>query len=166
MFLIKTMLKIFVVLPAIAYGTFKAASFMTVSATGHINWWVSIGAAILASLAYLIWDGKQEKSSFDKHARSQGINPEYVACYGDNGIAIDNTNKKVFAGRINKGKVFDYNDISSIEWENSSVGNHMKYLIHINTTDFDFPKLTIGFAGNRGVREEAYAKLRAALKIS
>lgn len=165
MFVIKKMLKVFVVLPAIAYGAFKFTTFIALSATGHINWWVSIGASVITSLAFMIWDGKHEKSCFTKHASSQGINPEYIGSYGDNGIAIDNTNKKVFAGEINKGKVFDYSDISSIQWEDRIAGSHIKYLIHINTTDFDSPKLTIGFAGDMGVRDQAYAKLRAALKI-
>ena len=167
MFIIKLMLKIFVVLPAIAYGSFKGTWFLTAAANGgHAAMLPSFVVATVASIAFLLWDGKQEKKHFTKYADSLGITPEYTGSYGDNGIIIDNTRKKVFAGKINKGKVFDYEEISSIEWQDTAVGSHMKYLIHINTKDFDLPQLTVGFANNKGIRDQAYAKLRAALKIN
>ena len=167
MFIIKTLLKIFIVLPAIAYGSFKGTWYLTAAANGgHATLWLSFAVAAFASVAYLIWDGKQEKENFSKHANSLGITPEYSGSYGNNGIIIDNTRKKVFAGKINAGKVFDYEEISSIEWQDTSVGNHMKYLIHINTKDFELPQLSVGFANNKAIRDQAYAKLRAALKIN
>jgi len=163
MFVLKVLFKIFVILPIVALSTCTAGGY--VAGGGDFNWWIAIIASVTASIAYLRWDGEQEQARFTKHACSLGINPEYVACYGDNGIAIDKTNEKLFAGKINKGKVFEFEEISSIDWEDYPLGNHMKYMININTKNFDLPKLTIGFAGNRGIREQAYAKLRAALNI-
>ncbi|SCX84585.1 hypothetical protein [Desulfoluna spongiiphila] len=168
MFLLKTLFKVFVILPLVAVASFKATAMILaqVSYSASQNWWIPILVSVIASLAYLIWDGKREKDCFRKHAISMNIIPEYVASYGENGIAIDKTNSKVFAGRIGKGKVLDFHDVSSIEWEDFSTGNHMKYLIHLNTKDFDFPRISVGFSSNRSVREEAYAKLRAALNIN
>lgn len=164
MFVLKVLFKIFVVLPIVAVSIGAAGGYMA-GGGGGFNWLVAGISGVIASFAYLIWDGRQEKARFKKYASSQGINPEYVASYGENGIAIDKTNGKLFAGKIRKGKVFEFPEISSIEWEDYSLGQHMKYLIHINTKDFDLPRLSVGFAGNRGIREEAYAKLRAALNI-
>ncbi len=167
MFLIKTMLKVLIVLPIVAWSSFKATWFITGAVTGGVpNIWVSLAVAAIVCLAYLWWDGRQESARFKKHALSLGVHPEYTACYGDNGLVIDKTNETVFAGKIKHGRVFAFHEISSIQWEDGSVGSHRKYILHIHTKDFDFPKLSIGFASNRAVREEAYAKLRAALNIA
>jgi len=164
MVVLKLLFKIFVILPIVALSTFTAGGY--VAGGGDFNWWVAIIASLIASIAYMIWDGKQEQARFTKHACSLGIKPEYVASFADNGIAIDKTNEKLFAGDINTGKVFEFEEISSIESEDYPLGNQMKYMIKINTKNFNLPQLTIGFAGNRGIREQAYAKLRAALNFS
>ena len=167
MFVLKVLFKIFVILPVVALSSCAAGGY--IAGGGGFNWWIAVIASAIASVAYLVWDSKQEHAQehvrFKKHVTSLGVNPEYFACYGDNGIAIDKTNEKLFAGKIKKGKVFEFSEISSIEWEDYPFGNHMKYMININTKNFELPKLTVGFAGNRGIREQAYAKLRAALNI-
>lgn len=163
MFMLQVLLKVFIILPIVALSSCAASGY--ISGGGDFNWFVAVITSVIASISYLVWDGKREKDTFTKHVASLGINLEYVACYGDGGIAIDKTNNKLFAGKINNGKIFEFNEISSIEWEDYPVGNHMKYMININTKNFDLPKLTVGFGGNRGIREQAYAKLRAALNI-
>lgn len=168
MFILKTLLKVIVVLPLVAVASFKATAIILaqVSYSASQNLWIPILVSVIASLAYLIWDGKREKDRFTNHVTSLNLTPEYVASYGENGIAIDRTSGKIFAGRIGKGKVLEFSDVSSIEWEDYAMGNHMKYLIHLNTKDFDTPRVTVGFSSNRTRREEAYAKVRAALNIS
>lgn len=162
--MLKIMFKVLVILPILVY--------LSGTAGGHIvggtefSWGGAVIAGVIAAIAYIIWDGKQEDVRFNEHVKSLGVNPEYIACYAENGIAIDNTNEKLFVGQINKGVVFEFGQISSIEWEDRSILNSLKYNIIINTTDFALPQMTIGFAGNRLIREQAFAKLRAALKIS
>lgn len=163
MYVLKYVFKLFVILPIVALSSGVAGG--NLFGGGSFNWGIAVILSIVVSVLYLAWDGKKERMRFTKYAISLGVNPEYVASYGNNGIAIDKTNKKLFAGKINQGKIFEFGEISSIEWEDYPLGRHMKYMININTRNFDFPKLTIGFAGNRGVREQAYARLRAALNI-
>lgn len=169
MYFLKILLKLLIVLPVVALSSCAAGGYigaMFIDSFSDFNWIAAIITSVVALFAYAIWDGKQEQAKFKKYTESLGIKPEYVASYGENGIAIDRTNEKVFAGRIKKGKIFEFKEISSIQWEDAVLGDSMKYMIHLNTKNFDLPQLTVGFAGNKGVREEAYAKLRAALNIS
>lgn len=164
MFILKLPFKV-LVLPLVALSTFTVAGY----AIGEkdFNWWAAIITAIVTSIAYSKWDAKQDKIRFTKHVSSLGVNPEYLACFGDNGIAIDRTNQKLFAGTLNKGKVFNFRDIYSIEKESKVdfINNHDKYFIHINTKDIEFPKVTISFTGDKIIREQAFGKLIAALKF-
>lgn len=86
-----------------------------------------------------------------------------MACYGDNGIVIDKTNEKLFAGTVKYGQVFEFEEISSIESETYQLDRDIKYMIHINTRNFDLPRVSVTFAGER---QQTYAKLRAALNIA
>lgn len=158
------LIRIFVILPTVLLSSCVAGGY--IGGDGHFNWLIAVIVSFIALIFYMVWDGKQENARFTKHASSLGINPEYVACYDDNGIAIDNTNKKLFAGKINKGKVFHFNEISSIEWKDEPFGKDMKYFINVKTKDFDLPQIKVGFASNKGMREQAYEKLRAALNIA
>jgi len=129
---------------------------------------VGLGIGFVLLILFLKRDASKLEEKLVDRAAQLGVNPEYVAGYEDNGIVIDNTNSKIFAGytKEGKGKVFSYTDISSIEWENKTFGEHVKYNINIKTTDFDMPSVTVFFAGNRERRDQAYDKLRAALGIS
>lgn len=154
MIVLHVLLGIFV-LPAVVgyvvYGITDSGIATTVGVIGTI-------------ISFAIWHGKRQASNFRSHVEGGGLKPDYIASYGDNGVAIDLAAKKVFVGSIKKGKAVDFAEISSIEWENIG-GKYPKYILKINTRNFDCPMLHVGFSDNKATREEAYAKLRAALGI-
>lgn len=162
MYLLKMLFKVFIVLPVIALSSCAAGGYLG-GGLRSFSWLFAIPASIFACFAYLVWDARQVYFRFRNHGINNGLNPEFVACYEDNGIIIDNAKKKVFVGEIKGGKVLDYDKISSIEREDRLLGNHMKYILYVKTLDFNSPSILVGFSGNRGPRDEAFEKLRAAL---
>lgn len=163
MYMLKVLLNVFVILPIVALSSCAASGYIS---GGHdFNWFVAFITSVIASISYIIWAVNKREDIFKKHVTSLGVNLEYVAFIGTSGIAIDKTNNKLFAGKVNDGKLVEFNDISSIECEDGSLGNQMRYMININTTNFDLPTITVTFGVNRNLREHAYAKLRAALNI-
>lgn len=165
MYVLKLIVVLFIITPVVAYYSFQAGGHI-IPSDGDFNYWGAIATSIVVTLGTILAIGKYDDSRFRKHVASLGVNPEYIAAYGDNGLVIDNTNKKLFAGTKRNGKVFKFEDVSSIELEDTTFGRNEKCLIHINTTDFDTPRMTVGFADFKGSRDRAFAKLRAALKIS
>ncbi|AGQ92337.1 MULTISPECIES: hypothetical protein [Vibrio harveyi group] len=165
MFFIKFIITLFVIAPVVAYYSFQAGGHI-IPSDGDFNYWGAIITSIITTIGTLWYLGKYEDSRLKKRAASLGVNPEYVSLYADNGLVIDNTNKKIFAGTKKHGKVFNYDDVSSIELEDIPFGRTKKCVIHINTLDFDTPRVTVGYADFSGQRDRAFSKLRAALKIS
>ena len=165
MFVIKLIITLFVITPVVAYYSFQAGGHI-IPSDGDFNYWGAIITSIITTITVIWYLGKYEDSRLIKRANSLGVNSEYVSLYGDNGLIIDNTNKKIFAGTKKNGKVFNYDDVSSIEREDVPFGSTKKCVIHINTLDFDTPRVTVGYADFSGQRDRAFSKLRAALKIS
>lgn len=140
---------------ALTYEATKSGGAVAVMVFGTMV--VYIVAAVLIE--------KQNGEKFKVHVGTLGLNLDYFANYGSNAIGIDLAAKKVFAGSMKKGWVLDFSEISSIQWEDTG-GEHPKHAIHVNTRNFDCPKVSVWFGGAKGTREEAYAKLRAALGIA
>jgi hypothetical protein len=165
MYMLRIFFNVFIVLPLIALSSCSVGGYMG-GGLRSFSWLFAIPASIIACFAYLVWDTRRVYFRFRNHGIAEGLNPEYVACYEDNGIIIDNTKKKAFVGEIKGGKVLEFAKISSIEREDRLLGDRMKYILHVKTMDFDSPSILVGFSGNRGPRDEAFEKLRAALAIA
>lgn len=162
---LKAILQILIIVPILAASSCAAGGIVAGGTGKDFNWWVAIIASILIVFSYILRIGNKEQKRIRIFIDSLGINEEYVGWYSNNGIIIDKTNKKIFAGDTDNGKIFNFNEISSIGWVDKHTGSSLMYAIDINTKNFDLPTLRVSYLGKIDLRDEAYAKLRAALNI-
>lgn len=112
------------------------------------------------------WDSRRDEKKLKETVLSRGLKIDYMASYLGGGIVIDLKNEKLVVGNLKAGKILNFNEVKSIEWKDTPYHNKMKYSLYVNTNNFETPQLGAGFAGDKGMRDAAYAKLSAALKFS
>ncbi|MCK5541370.1 MAG: hypothetical protein KAI40_01670 [Desulfobacterales bacterium] len=168
---------VFFILPWIGMAAFVMVIHVTDSF--EIGIFVSILFCILSSVIllriYSFFAKRAANVIVESIALKHGLKDEYF-CYNDMtkiGFIIDNTHQKVYIGKANNGVVLSFSEISSIEWEDIPVeiGNRLRsnprfrHSLHLRTTNFKFPSVDF-LCPNRRSQEEAFQKIRAALKIS
>lgn len=160
---LKLFLKLFIGVPLFIVG---GVGLLGTLIGGQLMAALGITALLAAFVAICAWDSKRSYMKYRKIAESRGLNLDYFANYLDSGVVIDRANRKLLLGRFDSGKIIGFGDARSADWEDLPYGGKMKYLLHVSTDDFDSPRLSVGFAGHKALRDQAYHKLLAALKAA
>lgn len=127
---------------------------------------VGIVFVLIAYFWFCGWEQQRYTQNLRKAVRARGMNLDYFVNYLESGVAIDLAKKKVLVGNLKRGKILTFDEVKSIEWEDSPFHGKIKYNIYVNTNDFQVPRLGAGFASHKNMRDTSYAKLNAALKCS
>ena len=126
---------------------------------------LGIAVALVAYLVISGWDNLRDERKFREAVQARGLNLDYFVRYFDGGVVIDLDHRKLLVGNLKNGKILSFDDVKTVEWEDTPMHNRMKFNIYVNTHDFETPRVGAGFAGNKAMRDAAYAKLSAALKL-
>jgi hypothetical protein len=160
---VKLFLKTFIGGPLLIFGPIVFIA-MIVGEEYLIAFWTLV--LIIAFFALSGWDNQRDERKLKEIISSRGINIDYWATYLDAGVVIDLSKEKLLVGNLKSGKILDFSEVKNIEWEDAPYSNTMKYNIYVNTNNFEAPRLGVGFAGHKKLRDTAYAKLSAALKCN
>lgn len=161
---------VFLVLPMLFLGSCAAVTENTNSLdTGVFAAFFScIFASVIFFRIYSAFAKRAANKLVESVASEHGLKNEYF-CYNDmsnHGFIIDNTQQKVYIGKANKGVVLSFPEISSIQWKDVPVGsNGFRHELQLMTTNFNFPSVDF-VCPSKSSQEEAYNKIRAALKFS
>ncbi|TBU77177.1 hypothetical protein [Phytopseudomonas daroniae] len=160
---LKLFLKLFIGVPLFIIG---GIGLLGTLIGGQFQAALGIVAALAAFASICVWDSKRSQAKYRKVAERRGLTLDYFANYLDAGVVIDRQKRQLLLGKFDGGKIISFDDARSAEWEDLPYGGKMKYLLHVNTGDFDTPRLSVGFSGQKALRDQAYSKLMAALKLS
>lgn len=137
---------------------------LTISGGVFLNaFWFALFIAVLFALDH--WDDKRDTRNLRKAVEARGMRLDYFVNYLSNGVAIDLANEKLLVGNLKGGKILNFADVKSVEWEDNPFNRKWIHNVYVNTHDFDTPRVGAGFAGNKNMRDDACAKLSAALKL-
>lgn len=159
----KLFLKMFIGGPLIVVGLITLLGTLI---GGEYLYALGIVALLIAFLALWGWDEQRDASKLRDAVRARGLNLDYFVNYLDGGVVIDLANEKVLVGNLKSGKILSFADVKSVEWEDTPFQGKLKYNLYLNTHDFHNPRVGAGFAGKKGMRDAALAKLSTALKLS
>lgn len=159
----KHFLKMFITGPLLVIACFALLGTLI---GGEYLYAVGIVLSLIAYFAFWGWVDQRDTRKLREAVEARGLNPDYFVHYLDGGVAIDLAGEKVLVGNLKAGKIFSFADIKTVESENAPYHDKVKYNIYLNTHNFDTPRVGVGFAGDKAMRDAAYAKLNAALKFS
>jgi hypothetical protein len=160
---LKFFIKSFIALPLLVLGSIGTLGMLVGG-----EYLIALGVVLFMLFFFALcgWDAERDEEKAKKSILSRGVYIDFIADYLGSGVVIDLKNEKILVGNFKTGKITDFKDVKNIEWEDAPYKGTMKYNIHINTDNFEHPRLSAYFGGNKGMRDTAYAKLSAALKCS
>jgi hypothetical protein len=159
----KLFLKMFIGGPLIVVACFALLGTLI---GGEYLYAVGIVVLLIAYFAFWGWDEQRDARKLREAVQARGLNLDYFVNYLDGGVVIDLANEKVLVGNLKAGVILSFAEVKSVEWEDTPFKGKMKHNLYVNTHSFDNPRVGAGFAGNKSMRDTAYAKLSAALKLS
>lgn len=163
MAMLKLFLKIFIGGPLLVIG---AIGLLGTLIGGQYQIALGILGAMAAFVAICVLDSKRDHSKYRKIAERRGLKLDYFANYLDAGVVIDRDKRQLLVGKFSDAKILGFDEVSGAEWEDVPVGKKMKYTLHVSTRNFDYPRAAVGFSGHKEQRDQAYAKLVAALNAA
>lgn len=163
MAMLKLFLKMFIGGPLFVIG---AIGILGTLIGGEYLITLAIVAVLAGFVALCSWDDKRSLMRYRETAQRRGLRLDYFVNYLDAGIVIDREKRQLLIGKFKDAKVLGFDEVSSTEWEDVPYSGKLKYVLHVNTRNFDYPRLGVGFAGHKALRDQAYAKLVAALNAA
>ncbi|MDL4864359.1 hypothetical protein NPJ88_018660 [Halomonas elongata] len=154
--------QLLVVTPFLAFVVFGITFLNTQTPVGFF---AGIILGLLSAIGYWLLVAASGRKKIKRHIFSRIENADYFAILFDSAIAIDRANRKIFAGTIKHGSILAFEDITSIDREDTVVNGRRKHRIKISTNNFDAPYVVIS-SPTSSLAEQAFERLRIALDMT
>lgn len=129
---------------------------------GDLNLWWGVPGTIVTWILWAAITARRHGRAFNSGLSKLGMKSDFSYQINGTGFVIDRDNKKVAVILKNRSYALDFSQITGVSSEDTPSGKGMSYLLHIETSDFDSPRVTFPAFNSRD-RDLAYQKLRIAL---